>query len=81
VKRLDTNVAGSSIEVFLEAPLDGRLISPSHHRIEKPVTTTIGQIRLAEAEARPVIEIIGQAHVKIHRLTGYLSCLRGLIHQ
>src|SRR4029453_4416686 len=65
----------SGLEMFLDAFLDRRLLPPGNHGVWKTVAATVRQVVLAEAEAQPVVTVIGQGHVKIHPLTSYLAAL------
>ena len=74
-------MACSGVEMFLDALLDRRLPPPGNHGVEKAVAATVRQVILAEAEAQPVVTVIGQGHVKCQRLTSYLAGLGGVLDE
>src|SRR5262245_23266954 len=81
VQGLDADMACSGVEMCLDALLDYRLLPPGNHGVEKTVATTVCQVLLAEAEAQPVITVIGQGHVKSHRLTRDLAGLSRVLDE
>jgi len=81
VQALDADMTCSGLEMFLDAFLDRRLLPPGNHGVWKTVAATVRQVILAEAEAQPVVTVIGQGHVKSHRLTSYLAGLGGVLDE
>src|SRR6185436_19395571 len=81
VQGLDADMTCSGLEMFLDALLDRRLPPPGNHGVEKTVAATVRQVILAEAEAQPVVTVIGQGQVKCQRLTSYLAGLGGVLDE
>src|SRR5258708_6425273 len=78
---LNADMAGPRIDMGLEALANGRLVTPGHHGVQKPITASIRQVLLAEAQALPIALVTGQGQVKRHRLPRYPSGLGGVLDQ
>ena len=72
---------GTLVEVGLELGLDLRGRAPIDHGIHQPITAAVLQIAFVKTEAKPVLVIIGQAHVRVQRSARGLACQHRVLAQ
>ncbi len=78
VDRLEADMRGARVEMRVQLALDRRGVAPGDHRVDEPVVAAIGELGLGEADAEPVVAIIGQAHVARQLLAAERAGFRGV---
>src|ERR1700679_3471210 len=61
--RLNADVIGAGFEMRPQAASDRCGVTPEHHRIDELVGTAIGKIGFCEADAQPVVAVVGHSHI------------------
>ena len=62
-EHLDADVARAGRAVFVDSRCNRCLIAPSDERVDQSITATIGDFIVGEAEALPVVRVVGQQEV------------------
>ena len=61
---------GARSQMRPQAAGNRRRIAPEYHRIDEPVRTAIGEVGFCEAQAQPVVPIVGQGHIAMQLSPG-----------
>src|SRR5580692_6433867 len=79
--RLDADMVGAGVPMFLDALTDRRLVAPGDIGVDEAVRATAAEIVIANAETAPVVAVIVEPHVRGGRLAGGRTRLRGIHFQ
>src|SRR5690242_6071122 len=66
--RLDADMVGAGVPVFLDAGPDRTFITPGDQRVEKAIRTAAGKICFAEVLAPPAVDVIVELEIAGERL-------------
>src|SRR5205085_2109149 len=66
--RLDADMVGARIPMFLDALADRRLVAPGDIGVDEAVRTATAEVVIAKAEAAPIVHIIVEPQVGGERL-------------
>src|SRR5437667_10536508 len=76
--RLDANMVGAGVPMFLDALADRRLAAPGDIGIDEAVRAAAAEIVIAKAETPPIVDVIIEPHIGGERLAGSGTRLAGI---
>src|SRR3984893_4950940 len=68
--RLDADMVGAGVPMFLDALTDRRLVAPGDIGVDEAIRAAAAEIVIAKAESAPIVDVIVEPHVRSERLAG-----------
>src|SRR5437588_10509957 len=76
--RLDADMIGAGVPMFLDALADRRLVAPGDIGVDEAVRAAAAEIVIAKAESPPIVDVIIEPHIGGERLAGSGTRLAGI---